>query len=787
MRRLHLFALVALCAGLAPAQETEVKRPRPLPQESLENKTWAPPPAKEGQPAPSPEALAPAVQQILQKQADQLSSGAPTFQPRIPDAVFHDDVQGGLLASSRRFKSQYTGTGMSFIPFLGSQVPQSFPFTLVFEEARVGGVPVAFAGTVAPVRSGDVIAYDRGLVREVYEVTTRHVEQKFVLHAFAGQGDLVVRMRVATELPFDATAPEGFRFRNMYGGVTYGKATVLDAGGRAEPAESRWDDGAIELIVPASFLASAVYPVTIDPVIQPFVEVDLSAINFFLPDIAYDASTDRYLVTFEEAFSGTDHDIWAETRTGAGAVVAGGAGYIDRSTDFWALPKCASNNIANNFLVVAQRQPSGGGAWAIWGRTRAAGSISMGSQFQISGVESGDKVNPDVGGDPSLAPPTFYCVVWQRNFSATDLDIHFRLVNSDGSLPGPVLGLENTGRVDFAPTISKSDGDSPVTSQSWTVVWSFQFSPTDTDVWGALIDWDGIPATPFAIETATSNELEPTVSSPTDVINGRRTYLVAYERVVGTAGDGDLIARVLNGPNVISFTANLSTLFGMTSGKREASPTADSDGCRFAVGFEHYFNATTGDVDVYVGTVHLAGATITRTDGGVAWTVPVTSDASPEITSTRSGGGGPIRYAQVWDTYPTPTNGNIVMGLYNGHAPTGGHSTGVAGCGGLTLGFAGIPALGGSVTYSLVGLQGAPIMILGTPTSLPLCPSCTIGVSLAGALILPVPTFSATIPCDASLIGAVLAIQGGDYPASSGCPVSGGNVRTSNSIRIQIQ
>jgi len=777
---------VILCAGFVRAQD-EVKVPPPVQPEMPDIKVWGTPPSKDGQPAAPPEAMAPMVRQILEKQARELSSGRPVLHHRIPDEVFHDALPGSLWASSRRFKSQFTGSGMSFIPYLGSHVPRNFPFTLSFEEARVGALPVVFAGTVAPVRSGDVIAYDRGLLHEVYEVTTRHVEQKFVLQAFPGQGDLVVRMRVATELPFEA-ASEGFRFRNMYGGVTYGKATVVDAGRRAEPAESRFEEGAIELVVPASFLASAVYPVTIDPVIQPFVQVDTSDLNMFLPDIAYDVTTDRYLVVFEQAFSGVDHDIWAETRTATGAPVAGGGGYIDQSSDFWAIPKCANNNIANNFLVVAQRQPLGGGAWSIWGRTRHAGSIIMGPPMQISGAELGDKVNPDVGGDPSLAPPTFYCVTWQRNLNPTDADIHFRMVAADSTLPGAPNLLENApSRIDFAPTISKSNGNPPSSSQDWTIVWSFQWTPTDTDIYGARVHWDGtVTNGTFPIETSIFNEIEPTVSSPTDLINGGRTYLVAYERVLSTV-DGDLLGRILNRTSLVSDVANLSTLFSMTMGRRETSPTVDSDGCRFAVGYEFYFSA--GDVDVYVGTVHLAGSTISLSDGGVAWTVPSTSDASPEITSTRSGGGAPVRYAQVWDTYPTGNNGNILMGLYEGHRPAGGHTAGVGGCGGLTLTATGTPALGASVRYSLAGFQpgGAPVLLLGTPTTLPLCPACTIGVSLAGALILPVGSFAATIPCDPVLLGAVIAIQGGDHPASSGCPVPGGNVRTSNSIHIQIQ
>jgi len=755
------------------------------PRETPDIKTLGEVPVKAGSPGAPPEALAPKVREIVERQSVGNTIGRASCPVEVPDVLFHDEVAGSLQVSSRRYKAAFSTAGVTFVPFLGSHAPRNFALMLTFEEARVGSVPIVLAGTLLPTRAGDVISYDRGLVRELYEAGTRHIEQKFVLHAWPGAGDLVVRMRVSTELPF-AETPEGFQFRNAYGGVTYGKATVLDADGRAEPAPSRFENGAIELVVPAAFLVSARYPVTIDPVFLPHL-VEGGTPNTFLPDIAYDATTERYLVIFEEAFSAADHDIWAETRDVNGAPIAGSGGYIDRTGDDWRQAKVANNNLADSFLVVAQRRPQGGTAWAIWGRTRAAASVTMGNQFQISGSETGDKLVPDVGGDPGLVGPTHYCVVWQRNFSPTDLDVHFRLVAPDGTFPAGVNFLENAGnRIDYGPSISKSNGNPPVESQIWNLIWSFQHTPTDADVFAARVRRDGTVLNPTsALSTSLRNQSEPAISSPTDdASTSGRTFLSAWEEEDGELRGGVLASLPIPPPFGLNF--NLSEIMGQTPGIREASPSVDSDGCRFALAFEELTNPTTGDWNVYVATLHVRG-TLERTDAPRFWMFPSTQEASPEITSTRSSGGPAVRYGAVWDSYPTAGNGNIYLGLYDGRTPLGGHSAGVAGCGGLVLTAGGIAALGASVSYTLSGLQGAALILLGSPATFPLCPVCTIGVNLTGALIAPTPSLALMIPCDTRLLGAVLAVQGGDYPSAGGCPLPGGTARTSNSIRITIQ
>jgi hypothetical protein len=780
-----LVAAVALFARLAAAQ-TEIKRPAPLPREMPDVKTIGEVPVKEGAPPATAAELAPRVREIVERQTVGNAHARPVRRVELPDAVFHDEIDGSLWASSRRYKARFAATDVTFVPFLGSHAPGNFPLVLALEEVRAGGVPLVPAGAVLPVRKGDTIAYHRGLVTELYEVTTRHVEQKFVLRAWPGAGDLVVRMRVTTGLELVET-PEGFRFQNALGGVLYGKATVLDSGGRAEPMASRYDDGAIELTVPAAFLAGAVYPVTIDPVLVPDL-VEGGALNNFLPDVAYDATTDRWLVTFEEAFSATDHDIWAETRDANGDPIAGSGAYIDRSVDDWRLAKCAGNNVADNFLVVAQRRPVGGTAWAIWGRTRAAATGAMGGQFQISGTESGDKVAPDVGGDPNPVGPTWYCVVWQRNWSATDLDVHFRLVAPDGTFPGGVNSYENAGnRIDHTPTISKSDGGPPSSTQFWNLIWSYQSSPTDTDVYWGRIRWDGSVAlltSPFSL--GTNDDIEPTITASVPN-NWGPAFLATWENF----STGNLIGGIYTqGPSPpYVFHNNLSQILGQTEGIREASPSADTDGTRFALAFEELSNPTTGDWNVYVATVHLHTALplMGVTDVPRFWIFPPTSEASPEVASAWSGGGAALRYGVAWDSYPTPANGNIWLGLYDGRTVGGGHSPGVASCGGLTLTAAGTPGLGAAVSYTLSGVQGAPLILFGIPDALPFCPACTIGVNLAGALIVGAGSFGFTVAGDTRLLGITMAVQGGDYPSAGGCPIEGGSVRTSNSVRITFQ
>ncbi|HET6205139.1 MAG TPA: hypothetical protein VFI25_20285 [Planctomycetota bacterium] len=92
------------------------------------------------------------------------------------------------------------------------------------------------------------------------------------------------------------------------------------------------------------------------------------------------------------------------------------------------------------------------------------------------------------------------------------------------------------------------------------------------------------------------------------------------------------------------------------------------------------------------------------------------------------------------------------------------------GCGSLPITPSGLPDLGQAVSFDLGGVTGAPAIWVGLPANVPLCPPspCAIGATFlalfAGSASLP-----ATIPCDATLVGATLAVQGADVFAAGGC------------------
>ncbi|MBL8899369.1 MAG: hypothetical protein JNM84_17160 [Planctomycetes bacterium] len=91
------------------------------------------------------------------------------------------------------------------------------------------------------------------------------------------------------------------------------------------------------------------------------------------------------------------------------------------------------------------------------------------------------------------------------------------------------------------------------------------------------------------------------------------------------------------------------------------------------------------------------------------------------------------------------------------------------GCGTAILTPTGLPNLGAVLSFQLSGLQGAPLLWIGSPVSLPLCPpaGCTLGASfdvvVAGA------SLQVTVPCLPTLIGSRVAIQGADIGGTGGC------------------
>src|SRR5204862_6794740 len=134
----------------------------------------------------------------------------------------------------------------------------------------VAGGELAFDTGAAAVRDGDRVTYERGLFTEAYDLTPSSIEQSFTFASVPARGEIVVRIATETELDGRETAG-GLELANELGSVRYGRATAVDAAGSSVSLSTALTPNGIEIRVPEEFVASARFPLTIDPVISSFV------------------------------------------------------------------------------------------------------------------------------------------------------------------------------------------------------------------------------------------------------------------------------------------------------------------------------------------------------------------------------------------------------------------------------------------------------------------------------------------------------------------------------------
>jgi hypothetical protein len=366
--------------------------------------------------------------------------------------------------------------------------------------------------------------------------------------------------------------------------------------------------------------------------------------------------------------------VYSVALDGAGNMVSFSGDYIDYTTDFWGDPRIANNNIADSFLVVARSVPAAGGAQSISARSRSAAG-TMGNQVIASGLEPGDKWEPDVGGDPVLSGPTYFLLVYRRFFDTTDSDIHARLLNTDGSSAGSTIFIENSsGTIDYNCTVSKSNGIEPFNTQNWNVVWSRYYAPdNENDVLAAQVLWDGT-VTSFAtyVDSSSSNDRYPSASSPLDSTGGSnpRAWMLVTQRQF--TPDNDIYAWVMSN---VTFGASgdLSSMDGVNLFEDQVGPVIDSDGSTFTVGFAESYLGSTSDYDVYASSFYATANFFDATETHGLLDFSSQGSGGVQIAAKHSGGATSSRFGLSWQNF-NGTDGDIWAGTYD--APVSGPISG---------------------------------------------------------------------------------------------------------------
>ena len=689
----------------------------------------------------TPAELARRSDRMTPRVANALAQGVQRSPPEFFASVLFDQPgDGRIWARGATYKASFGTEGFVYVPDFGSDAPQNYPVHFVLRAVRIAGRDVALATAVMPERTGERVAFNRGAVREIYDLTTKQVEQSFAVDV--GPGDLEVDVEVRSELREDGERA-GLQFGNALGLVHYGTAFVVDGASKREIASS-FAGSTITLRVPQAQRGPG--GVLIDPIIHTSAFTHVTNRDCHNPDIAYDATFDRYMVVWENFFSATDTDIFSEFRNGDGTAVAGSLASIDFTTLTHAHPRVANLNAYDLFLVVMQRLQ--GSQWQIWGRRRAANSVPHPIVFPISDpvTSAGHSVFPDVGGDPSAtAPSTQWLVVWERQLTATDFDIHARIVRADTGLLSTLLIENSANTIHSLPHVSQSNGNGFTNTPRWLVVYQFRFSASDEDIYGAAIDASGTITQPNrAIDTSTVTDLVPSVSSPmTERAGNVPLYMVTYER----QSPADGIARVLN----INLSNQINPTLLSQFGLGPFWVRAESDGCRFAV--------LAGN-PIGPATLALANNTLVRHDPPTPLPfVPLYA----RIASKRSGGGVPTDYGIAY-VYDAPQTNPIMIAAYHGHLPSSNVTRRSMACGGLGIDTSGRPVLGEELRFTLSNLgtdSGGFLFGLPTP-AFPVCFGCALGVNLGGPLALlgGINQLPLQIPCLFNLVGGTLAVQG---------------------------
>ncbi|MCI0589254.1 MAG: hypothetical protein L0323_20760 [Planctomycetes bacterium] len=706
--------------------------------------------------------------------------------------VFLDEPgDGAIWARGPSYKASFSAMGFTYIPFLGTEAPRNFPVRFTPSFVGFGEANLLAGGAPVPERVGENrVVYDHGAFQEIYEVRLEGVEQLFVLPSRAGEGDLLVRMQVETDLDF-VGVEEGKHLFEMpgLGGVRYGEAIALDAGAAVRPATVGYEGGFLEVRVPSSSVAGASYPLTIDPVISTF---SIAPGNFvqFNPDVSFDPGTGltsaRYVYTWEHAFSASDHDIWSRVRTIWGTLGA----YVaqDVTTADWRKPANADNNLHDRVLVVAEVYGFLGTRY-IRGRTFSPiTNANVSAQFDIEpNYLSLDSHSPDVGGDPRSWTGSLFSVVWQADsvFPVFFNDIRFKTVHATALQLGTTY--DTTSINNKNPSISKGCG---LVDPHWYVAWEYAIA-SDVHINGAVLSPDGTvdafldQITPFG----GSYERNP------DVASTGSAALVVYE-VAGNIGGAYLTGSAAS-PSTVSTDLTLGEP-DSDPAEVQRNPTVGVDDCRFAYAYAESYNNSATDYDIRL-------AAVRPTSSGFAWdqghvyvanAFTTALEDHPKIVSRWTGGGSGPEYAVVFDDNNTPGTAwyEIHAALYEAHSGALTTATVPTSCGAPppTIAASGTSALNGTLSVQATAGQGGSLLLLiGPPGATPLCAgtgSCAIGTSLFPPIVLAGGSITGTNPCLSSLVGGAIAFQAAEFGVglAGGCVLPGLGVLLSDTVNVTL-
>ncbi len=682
---------------------------------------------------------------------------------RSGKAILSADT-GRLWGLGDGYRLELTDEYIEFTPAFGASAPRNYPVRFQLDSIRRGATTVlADPMRSAPTRDGNRATYafrspDHGVIQERWDVRPEGAELSFVLpKPVVGTGDLVVSLRLDTEL----LAPEGTAHETLvlsgvpYGEVTIGTVTAIDADGRRGAGSLRWHDGRLDLVVPATFVDHAAWPLVIDPLIGGRTSAGVS-FDDYVPDVVYDLASDIWTATFEFRMSAADTDVWTMRIDGAtgqrlqqgGASIGVGAGHQQDAA-------IANVRMTGRNIVVWQSDSRGD--WDIEAREIDPLTGTLSPVIQVANTIR-DEIAPDIAGDSGMTEAEAL-VVYQD-------------VGGIGFRGCQVAGGANPNAFGFV--------DIPAPMQDKNI----EISKSGGASGRYLLAWETSNATDFFLALRACDRnlvLDPLITRipglgselfSADVDGDGQDCLVVYSRrESGSMGDSDIHGAYVDIRTPAALPASAFTVKANPANDESFPSVAWMGGDEFTVVWSEQISGTT--------RLQVHGVNFLRGNPqpcGREFLGPTASNNSTGLTnigSEAASGASTDEGLFVWEIVDT-NNGNALC-MYNRCEATGNGGAvrdlgGGCGLGG-TAAASGGPFAFGNTAFGIdlsganggAATQGIVLLAVGSnPTTVP-CGSCVLLLPIV-SLAVPIDgsgngRFPLPVLCDAGLFGGVVQAQ----------------------------
>lgn len=701
----------------------------------------------------------PALSEVLQQPLVDVAEGT-GLQP---------DGENRLLGHGGDYLAKFSSLGMSFVPALGNAAEDVRFLNLRPRSVRRGDQPIAGPLSAVPNQVEFRAEYRHSAaMTERFDVGTKGVELSWqFLQRPAGSGDLIVSYKVETNLPLAANQSDGLSFvENGLGGVAIGSVTGIDAAGQRIAGQLSFADGFLEMSLPAEFVDSASYPIVLDPLVGSVIQVSTTGNNDDEPDVAYDASTQNYLVAWRRTFASTLVVVRARLISATG--VPAGSVVILSSSGICGRPRVANCNYLDRFGVVFEELIG-----SFQGVQFRAVDAMSGAITHSAVLASSTGINlyrhPDVGGVVNSINTTAFVTVFEDNiqnairvrrvyFDASDNLVAPASVSVFTDTSGPLSSNTYT-----TPAISRQAGSD---LNFMVVARRYSGLGPSRIISGKLVKLNTLVASGSVnIELASSDD----VTMP-DVDGANGGWVVAWQRHPSGGGSTQIERRTAhNSGSGWSLGAVHTFGGGLLS---VSAPTVGWSQARTWLGYRN-FNGIGSQTSLRVRAIDTASATTCSTEineviSSADSRIVVATDASGGV----NGGSGSLAVF----AYGTTVYAQRLISY--GNSGTFASLGGQCGSGGAQY-FSHAPGIGSSIVCGVVGLSPSAVLSVFNMTTdqsavtCGLCEWAPFGVTQVHVTTTSTAATGFAIPCLPSLVGSQFVTQWTTFdPQQTGCSLA---------------